>query len=159
MRLYFLRHGLASDSATWQGDDFDRPLTDDGRERMAREAKAIKQLDLALDLIVTSPLARARQTAAIVADALQIHDLLVEDSRLALHFDLDQLANILQAHRKAGTLMLVGHEPSMSATIGGLIGGAAIDFKKGSLARVDVFDGTGLKGELVWLVPPKILAR
>jgi phosphohistidine phosphatase SixA len=53
--------------------------------------------------------------------------------------------------------MLVGHEPSFSATVGRLIGRAAIDFKKGALARVYLSDTSELEGELMWLVPPRVL--
>ena len=155
--LYFLRHGDAGDAAAWRGDDFDRPLSDEGRERIALEAHAIKRLDLALDCIITSPLVRARQTATIVADALQIRDTLVEDERLGPNFGLEGLANILDFRPKATSVMLVGHEPSLSATVGRLIGGAALDFKKGSLARVHISDTFGLNGELMWLIPPKVL--
>jgi phosphohistidine phosphatase len=157
VRLYFLRHGAAADRDAWHGDDADRPLTDEGRERIAREARTIARLGLALDVIVTSPLVRARQTAAIVAEALEMREKLVEDRRLAPGFDIVGLAGILETHRDAAVVMVVGHEPSMSATIGRLIGGAAIDFKKGSLARVDLLDDSHWRGMLVWLVPPKIL--
>jgi phosphohistidine phosphatase len=157
MELYFLRHGRAADAESWRGTDFDRPLTDDGRERMAREAKAIVQLVPVIDRIVTSPLVRARQTAEIVAIALKATDRLVEDERLGAGFDLDRLAGILRAHDDAAALMLVGHEPALSATIGRLIGGAAVELKKGSLARVDLPDAARLAGELIWLVPPKVL--
>ena len=47
----------------------------------------------------------------------------------------------------------------MSQTIGALIGGADIDFKKGSLACVDVARGSELRGRLVWLAAPKLLTR
>jgi phosphohistidine phosphatase len=157
VNLYFLRHGQAADADAWRGNDFDRPLTGEGRERMALEAEAIKHLDLGLDRIVTSPLVRAQQTAAIVADALQMRDALVEDERLGAGFGLEGLANVLEARLRASALMLVGHEPSFSATVGRLIGGAAIDFKKGGLARVYLPDVSELKGELMWLVPPRVL--
>jgi phosphohistidine phosphatase len=157
VNLYFLRHGEAADAHVWAGDDFDRPLTEGGRERMAFEAEAIKRLDLALDCIVTSPLVRARQTAAIVADTLQMREALFEEKGLGATFDLDQLANILHTHAKARAVMFVGHEPSLSATIGRLIGGAVIDVKKGSLARVDVSGTSELRGKLMWLAPPRVL--
>jgi phosphohistidine phosphatase len=156
MELYFLRHGQAEDAASWNGNDFDRPLTDDGRERMARQAKTMKQLVRNVDAIVTSPLVRAQQTATIVADALKMRDRLVEDARLALNFDAEQLTEILRSHDGATALILVGHEPSMSATIGRLIGEASVQMKKGSLARVDLPDSMQ-RGELVWLLPPKVL--
>jgi phosphohistidine phosphatase len=158
MRVYFLRHGLAGDREEWRGDDFDRPLTDKGRERMAREANKMVELSLALDVIVTSPLVRARQTADIVAAGLDRRDRLVEDERLGLDFDPSRLAGILREHPRANAIMLVGHEPSMSETIGHLVGGARIDLKKGGLACVDLPDPSSLDGVLTWLVPPKVLA-
>jgi|SRR5580704_16493629 phosphohistidine phosphatase len=159
MKCYFLRHGLAGDPGQWSGDDFDRPLTAEGKERMAREAKTIAALSLELDAIVTSPLLRAKQTATIVADRLKIRDRLAEDERLGIGFDVRALRSILRERAAATAILLVGHEPSMSRTIGSVIGGdARIDLKKGSLACVNFDDPESRVGELVWLVPPKILA-
>jgi phosphohistidine phosphatase len=157
MKVYFLRHGVAVEPEKWEGADFDRPLTDEGRRRLPRQAKAMGKLALAFDKILTSPLLRAKETATIVADKLKVPDRLVEDERLGLDFDPDRLAGILNDHRSASAVMLVGHEPSMSATIGHLIGGARIELKKGALACVDVPDPSSLVGELVWLIPSKVL--
>lgn len=159
MNVYFLRHGPAGDREQWQGDDFDRPLTGDGRARIAREGKALAKLDLGLDLLLTSPLVRAKQTAQIVAERLGMEDRLFEDARLGLGFDNDALASILHDRAGVGTLMLVGHEPSMSETIGRLVGGAAIDFKKGGLACVDLEDAQAARGTLTLLVTPRVLSR
>ncbi|HET9392326.1 MAG TPA: phosphohistidine phosphatase SixA [Candidatus Rubrimentiphilum sp.] len=156
MKVYFLRHGIAAEPADWKGTDYDRPLTDDGRKRMGREAKAIRELDLDLDAIVTSPLARARATAEIVASALKITTI-KEDERIAGDFDISSLAEILQDHADAKALMLVGHEPSMSATIGRLIGEARVNLKKGGLACVELPDCSTMVGELLALIPPKVL--
>ncbi|MGH7661213.1 MAG: SixA phosphatase family protein [Vulcanimicrobiaceae bacterium] len=155
MRLYFLRHGLAGDREDWHGDDNERPLTPEGVAKMEREAKTIAKLGLELDAIVTSPLARAVQTARIVADELDLRDILVEDENLGLDFDLARLRNVVEKHRAAEALMLVGHEPSMSRTIG-QIGGGRIELKKGALACIDL-DPNSMRGELLSLVPPKIL--
>lgn len=157
MRCYFLRHGPAGDSEDWHGDDFERPLTDEGVERMQREASSIAELGLDPDVIVTSPLIRARQTAEIVAEELEMRDRLVEDAHLGLDFDLKRLTRILEKHAGAHAVMLVGHDPSMSRTIGQLIGGARVELKKGSLACVRV-EASSVKGELVFLLPPKVLA-
>lgn len=158
MRLYFLRHGIAEDRAA-SGQDFDRTLTDEGRKRMVREAKTMAELGLEIDRIITSPLLRAKQTATIVAEGLKLRDRLVVDERLADEFDPSRLARILEEHPDADSVMLVGHEPGMSRTIGELIGGARLDVKKGSLACVEVA-GASLRGaELRWLIPPKVLAR
>jgi len=101
---------------------------------------------------------RARQSAQIVANALKVGHKVVEDERLGHDFSTESLAALLQSHHDAEAIMLVGHEPSMGQVIGKLIGDARLDFKKGSLARVDLPEATNLQGQLVWLVPPKVLA-
>lgn len=156
LKVYFLRHGIAAEPGDWKGNDYDRPLTDDGRERIARQAKALRKLELKLDAIVTSPLARARATAEIVASALKITTI-KEDDRLGGDFDISGLAEILQDHAGAKAVMLVGHEPSMSATIGRLVGEARVDLKKGGLACVELPDASTMIGRLLSLIPPKVL--
>jgi phosphohistidine phosphatase len=156
-KVYFLRHGKAESRSEWTGDDADRPLTPAGEEAMRREAEALRALDLALDIIVTSPLARARRTAEIAADGLGLRGRLVEDERLAHGFDVRRLEQLLAAHGGAEAVMVVGHEPDFSATVGELIGGGEIVMKKGGLARVDVTAPVAGGGELVWLLTPPLL--
>jgi len=157
MRLYFLRHGRADRSA-WSGPDDLRPLTPDGMERMERSAVRIGKLDLGLDVILTSPLTRALQTAEIVAAELDLVDRLVVDERLGPGFHPRHVADFLEEYPEADTMMFVGHEPSFSETISYLIGGGEVVCKKGSLIRVDLTDAGHLSGELIWLLPPKVLA-
>jgi len=157
MNLYFLRHGLAGDHSEGQGDDTKRPLTDEGKAKMKRTAATLAALDLGLQVILTSPLVRAKQTAAFVARELNCP--LVEDKRLAPGFNDEQLQHILLDHPDADTLMLVGHEPDFSETISALIGGGRVVCKKGGLALVELPNAHSKRGELVWLVPPKVLAQ
>jgi phosphohistidine phosphatase len=159
VNCYFLRHGIAVEPDEWTGPDFDRPLTREGIERMKCEARAIADLSLQLDVIVTSPLLRARQTAEIVADRLKLRDDIVEDERLADGFDAGRLSEILGEHDKAGAIMLVGHEPTMSAAIGRSIGDASIELKKAALAGVVFADASATRGTLICLIPPKVLSR
>ena len=154
MKLYFLRHGIAIESEKWKGSEFDRPLTDDGCERMEREAKTMAKLDIAPDILLTSPLARARQTAQIAAAALKRDA--KNDERLKPGFDAAKALEIVREHRDADAIMVVGHEPDMSATIGALVGGAQVEVKKGGLALVEI-DPSSNSGELLWLIPPKVL--
>jgi phosphohistidine phosphatase len=154
-----LRHGIAVEPDEWKGRDFDRPLTREGIERMQREARAIADLTLELDAIVTSPLLRARQTAEIVASQLKLRDEIVEDVRLAGGFDARRLSEILDDHDKADAIMLVGHEPTMSAAIGRSIGDASIELKKAALAGVVFADASATRGTLICLIPPKVLSR
>jgi phosphohistidine phosphatase len=157
MKVYFLRHGKAENRMDWRGDDSDRPLTAEGEKELRREANVLRAMDLELDLIVTSPLARARRTAQIVADELGIGGRLVEDARLAHGFDARRLEQLLAAHGPAQSVMVVGHEPDFSATVSELIGGGDVVMKKGGLARVDVTAPVAGGGELVWLLTPPLL--
>ena len=157
MKCYFLRHGIAVEPDEWQGSDFDRPLTREGRERMEREARAIDDLSLSIERIVTSPLLRAKQTAEILAERLGLRDKLVEDARLGGGFNNDRLAEIIAAQADMKTIVLVGHEPTMSATIGRAIGRANIELKKAALAGVELTDATSGSGTLFCLIPPKTL--
>lgn len=158
MKLYFLRHEMAADRHEWKGSDAERPLTEGGMERMKRSAATIAELDLELDAILSSPLARARQSALIVAEALGAQGNLLFDGRLGAGFDRDALAEILRDHAGFDSLMLVGHEPGLSATISALIGGGRIVCKKGALVCVKLSEAAALQGELLWLIPPRILA-
>lgn len=156
-RIYFLRHGKAMARASWTGEDGLRPLTPEGEAAMRREAQALKRLGLAPDVIVTSPLTRARQTAEIVAEALGLSDHLEEDGRLAHGFDVRALGKIAAAHPEAEQLMVVGHEPEFSAAVAAVIGGGQVVMKKGGIARVDLPDGSVKHGELAWLLTPPLL--
>ena len=157
MLVYFLRHGLAANAETWRGDDAERPLTDKGRERMSAVARKLAKLDIDADVVVTSPLLRAKQTASIVARALDLSEKVVEDERLAGGFGVDALAAILRDHCDAEAVVLVGHEPNMSATIGHVLGGVRVELKKGAIACLSFEDPTSSKSELLWLAPPKVL--
>lgn len=182
MEIYFLRHGPAGSRAEWSGDDDARPLTDEGKARMTREAAALQKLGVAPAVILTSPLARARQTAEIVAARLGSPDFVVCDERLSPGFGPHDLADILGDHRGVSSIMLVGHEPDFSLTIGEFVGGGRVALKKGGLARVDVDAAPAAGGgefppvgthdvsrvgandvspahvQLVWLLPPSVLA-
>ncbi|HTJ26403.1 MAG TPA: phosphohistidine phosphatase SixA [Candidatus Limnocylindria bacterium] len=154
MKLYLLRHGDAVDPAEWKRGDAERPLTDDGRKRIARATRTMRRLGFDVDRIVTSPLLRARQTAEIVAVEFAHEDRVVADPRLGAEFGPEQLAEILRDNHGVEDLLLVGHEPSMSGAIAHLIGGGSIKLKKGALARIDLPDPARLSGTLEWLLPP-----
>jgi phosphohistidine phosphatase len=158
MILFFLRHGVAGLREEWTGDDALRPLTKQGIKSVVKTADLFAELKLGLDTILTSPLTRAFQTADIVADRLKLSEQLVQEERLAPGFGIEDLAEILQAYPNAENIMLVGHEPDFSITIGALTGGRVV-CKKGGLARVDITSTDPLQGELVWLIPPKIMVR
>lgn len=166
MRLYFLRHGRAAASGDWPGGDGTRPLTGQGRDELRDAAKGLRRLDLDLDVILTSPLTRARETAQIVASELGVA--VEEAPLLAPGCDLTELAALIGAHATASDLMVVGHEPDFSHMIGRLIGGnddAHVEMRKAACCRVDVAasiagpDELAGAGSLVWLLHAKHLIR
>src|SRR5579863_3087078 len=84
MDLYILRHAIAEERNP-SGRDSERRLTEEGREKMRNAAKGMKALELEFDLILSSPYARAKETAEIVAkvfgsdEALRISPTLAAD--------------------------------------------------------------------------------
>jgi phosphohistidine phosphatase len=149
MELYFLRHGEA-DWPDWKKSDDERPLTKRGKKEMRDVAKFLDRLKARPNLIVTSPLPRAAQTAEIAADYLKAK--LRKDELLAPGFGASKLRTVLKRHR-AKVLMLVGHEPDFTQVISELTG-AALKLSKAGVALLDV-DPESEEGKLLWLFAPK----
>lgn len=152
MKLYFLRHGQAN-WEHWERPDDERPLTKKGRKELEAIAAAFKKLSLRPQVILSSPLPRALETAQIVSEKLDID--LATLPLLAPGFGLHSLRQVLSDYPERD-LMLVGHEPDFSFAVTQLTGGT-IRMAKGGLARVDIENIPDLRGELVWLLPPKVL--
>jgi phosphohistidine phosphatase len=150
MKLYFLRHGQA-DWPGWKKPDDERPLTKRGKREMRDVSKLLDRLKVRPDLIVTSPLPRAVQTAAIAADYLKAK--VRKDESLSPGFAKSTLRAVVKRHR-ANVLMLVGHEPDFTNVISGLTG-ASLKLSKAGVALVDVDPESG-EAKLLWLLPPKI---
>jgi phosphohistidine phosphatase len=157
MTVYFLRHGEAR--AAGSGGDAARALTAAGVARMEREAASMAALRFRVDRVLSSPLVRARQTAEIVARALGRGEALSVDERLSPGFGRDHLRLVLRDHHGAAALMLVGHEPDISAVIGACIGGGSVEVGKGTLARLDFERPGSLSATLAWLLPAHVLER
>ena len=153
MELYSLRHGEA-DWPNWNKSDDERPLTKRGKKEMREVAKFLDRLKARPDLIVTSPLPRAAQTAEIAADYLKAK--LRRDELLAPGFGMTNLRTVLKRHR-AKVLMLVGHEPDFTNIISGLTC-ASLKLSKAGVALLDI-DPEAEKGKLLWLFPPKFAKR
>ena len=157
MELYFLRHGIAVDVGPEGSGDAGRPLTAEGIKKMKEEARGLRRLDVRPDVLLSSPLVRASQTAEIVRHALGLDSRLVD--ALAPGCDVARLRDLLGEYRSAERIMVVGHEPDFSDLIGALTGGSRIMLKKGGLARVDLETVREGAGMLVWLLPPLALRR
>jgi phosphohistidine phosphatase len=150
MKLYFLRHGEA-DWPDWKKPDDERPLTKGGKKEMNEVGKFLHRLKVRPDLIVTSPLPRAAQTAEIAADYLRAK--LRKDESLAPGFGVRELRTVLNRHC-VKNLMLVGHEPDFTNVISELTG-ASLKLSKAGVAFVDL-DPETAEAKLLWLFPPKV---
>jgi phosphohistidine phosphatase len=158
MQLYLFRHGPAEPRNTWIGDDAERPLTNDGRQLVTEVAMAMQRSGLLPEIILTSPLVRARQSAAILADCFTMTERVLVDKRLAPGFGLDDLQKILRDYSKQTSLLLVGQEPDLSHTISKVVGRTRIALKKGGLAQIEVPDIKTPKGHLLGLLSPTFFA-
>jgi len=164
MNLYLLRHGIAAANDDPENvPDNDRPLTPKGIKRMRKAAKGLRRMGIPFDSILTSPLVRARQTAEIVAQALGLGDHLEEISGLAPGNSVSDLWSSLTPYKDHEHLLLVGHEPFLSTTLGYLLThdekrSVAVVFKKGGLCRVEIDALPPNKAAaLHWLLTPKQL--
>lgn len=159
MRIYFVRHGIAEPLQNLGESDEKRKLTPLGLERIGRIAKRLQRISVEVDAIVSSPLARARQTATLLRERLEPGGGVVIDDRLRGDFDAKKLSAILAEHPGAGAIMLVGHEPSFSRVIGEITGGSRIRLKKGGVALVDCAGADLRDAALLWLLPPRVLRK
>jgi phosphohistidine phosphatase len=157
MQLYFVRHATAASKSTWTDSDDLRPLTRTGKQRFALACVTLVESGaLHPDLIVTSPLVRARETAQLLERALPGDVPIIIDKRLGHDFDAEKLAAILAEHAKTPGVAIVGHNPSFAAVLSAVIGGADLNVRKGSVALVEISDAEKPAGCLMWLAPPSL---
>ena len=163
MDVFFLRHGEAGNRVAIPSKDVERALTESGKEEIEEIAESFERMDLEFNKIVSSPLARARETAEIVANAQK------KSSKVELWDELRPEGNRLDLYRKLSRLrqdadvLLVGHEPYLSNVIGEIISGSLaskIKIKKGGLARVQITSfAPKPTGDLWWLLTPRQLKK
>lgn len=165
MRLLVIRHAAAMDKEEFARSgrsDNERPLTTDGRKDMARVARALRTLVPKLDVVSSSPLVRARETAEIVARA---HRMDVSPATRALNPEARPAAFVrwLAKHSRADTVAVVGHEPHLGMLVTWLLTGAStshVEMKKGGACLLD-FAASPRRGgaTLEWLMTPAQLQR
>lgn len=148
MILYLMRHAEAEDPGPGQSDA-ERPLTSKGQRRSEHAGAALVAMGARPDLVFTSPLRRALQTAQAVADRLQAP--LQQAPALAGRVTVRTVAGLLEANGSPRAVLLVGHEPDFSALIGQLLGGCEVDMSKGAIACIDI-NSAWTTGTLLWLM-------
>ena len=162
IRVYLVRHGIALDHEDRGAlADGDRPLTAKGRLRFRRTARALARLNEPPQFIFTSPLARAVQTAEILAAALKMDEVAVLEE-LRPEGPIGKLLSEVGRQVKDGqSVALVGHDPQMSQLVAALgdvprADVPCIDFRKGAVVRIDVGELPGARpSQPRWWLKPR----
>jgi phosphohistidine phosphatase len=157
MELIILRHGTAEEFSA--DGDAGRALVPEGHEQARRAGALLKAAGIKPDLVLTSPLVRARETAADFCEALGMEEPVVQ-SWLASGMRAAEALAELRAFAHFQRIAIVGHEPDLSSLIETLLGTPApsIEMKKGAIAGIALSD-SGHRGRLRFLIPPKLAGR
>lgn len=157
--LYLIRHGKAEERGEDWPDDAKRPLTDEGIELMRLATRGLFRLGVTLDVVLTSPFVRTRQTAEIVATAFDVRPPVLPVESLTPNGSFQAILSDLEKQNKRARIGLVGHEPDLgefAARLAGLRQG--LEFKKGAVCRIDVktLPPAGA-GSLRWFMTARML--
>jgi phosphohistidine phosphatase len=164
MRLYIVRHAIAISGGFPGIRDDDRALTEDGIAKMRQSAAALCALNYVPELIMSSPLLRARQTAEILLEAfgkgidLKITlDLAPSGTRRKLYRE------IALYEQKLKSLMLVGHQPSLGEIAAEIAFGSPkypLELKKGGACAIELESMREIpRGSMISLLTPSILHK
>lgn len=163
MRLLIIRHGIAEDKEVWartSSNDDDRPLTDEGRQKMVLNAKGLRRTVDEIDILVTSPLVRARQTAQIVADAFKLGRIETTKS-LVPSTPPVEFVEWLARYRDKAVVAAVGHEPHLGLLATWMLTGVEeshVDLKKGAACLLELEGEPSPAGaRLCWSIAPSQL--
>jgi phosphohistidine phosphatase len=153
--LYFLRHGRAEHTAN--REDAERRLTDAGEAQLRAAAPLWRRLNLRPQLVLTSPLIRAVQTAELFVAGLGGKHAPVVDHRLSPGAEWAAMAQAMADHGSTRRVMFVGHQPDLGSAVELLTGASSVRLRPGGLACLE-FPGTPEpgQGELAWLLDPDL---
>lgn len=171
MKLLIIRHAIAMERMDYQkaspgADDHFRPLTEEGKRKMAKNTKGLKALVQTPDVLLSSPLTRAKET-------LEILKLSFKGAKTEICRELDPeakpeefgewLKQRPEARKTDSLLAVVGHEPQLSSLVSWFTCGSLkghIVLKKGGACLLDFPKGVEKgKASLLWLATPSILRR
>ncbi len=159
MDIYFLRHANAGEPRVNSAKDEKRPIDKLGIEQSHDVGRALAALDVSPDVIISSPLRRATQTAAVVANELGHEDKVFIDAALRPESSYEKFQDLLRRHSRRDAIMVVGHNPSMTEFLNTLLSNGAplhaVELKKGAVAKVEK-DGRK-PAVLRWCMPPKVV--
>lgn len=162
IELILVRHAIAAERGPNHPDDRERPLTSEGVARFKRIVGGLKDFEVKLELVLTSPLVRAHHTAELLVAGIGGKPRLETLEALAPGGRMTQVLEAVAKYaKKARHIALVGHEPDLGELAARLLRSrGTIEFKKGAMCSIEL-DGampTG-PGTLKWLLPPRALRK
>src|ERR671912_998211 len=162
LELYLVRHAIAAERGPKYPDDRQRPLTPDGIKRFKEAVRGLVALDVGLDVILSSPLTRAEETATLIATGFKKRVPTEPLEALAPGGKPAAIVDAIKAHAKRHRrIALVGHEPDLGELASRLLGARGhVEFRKGAVCAIDEDGATPAgPGTLRWLLPPRMLRR
>lgn len=157
MIIYFVRHASAGQKKLSPKKDEKRSLDAEGVQQCTQMGRVLSALDVNVDAVISSPLKRATQTAALIANEIGHEGKLNIENALRPEGKYEQFRDMLRKYSKAEALMLVGHNPNFSAFLGHTMAEngsrAHVDMKKGSVAKLE---SEQKKFVLQWLLTPRL---
>jgi phosphohistidine phosphatase len=158
MFIYFLRHASAGQQMSNAKKDEKRGLDKDGIEQCGYIGRALAALGVQVEVILSSPLKRSTQTAALVGNEMGHEGKLVLEPALRPEGTFADFQKLLQKYARQDTILLVGHNPNLREFLGRLISDsgreALVELKKGAVAKVEMRRNSG---SLSWCITPRIL--
>lgn len=154
MELIILRHGKAENSNP--GGDSARALVEKGREQARRVGSMLKAAKFLPEIVLTSPLVRARQTADEFCKVTGVPGAVIQ-GWLACGMHPQRALEELAGFREFKRVAIVGHEPDLSGLVNWILGadGGGVEMKKGAVACVAI-QPPARSGSLMFLVPPRL---
>lgn len=164
MDIHILRHGIAAALGPDNNfQDEQRELTAEGVQKMRSAAQGLVRLEIDFDLIASSPLIRAQQTARIVAEALKFREPIASWDELVPEGQVEHVMNRLAGCQNRNSVLLVGHQPNVGCLAAYLLSVNArrsFPFKKGAILSVRVSKvPPSSADELLWMLPSRMLRR
>ena len=158
MKLTIIRHAIAVPSGTGGMADDERPLTDKGRRRFEEVARGLAEVCEPPDVLLTSPLPRALETARIAARAWG--EVTPTSEPALAEGNVDRILAVIAGQAPDQHVAIVGHEPTLSGLLARLLGSGAAErfsFRKGGVAHLDLPGSPAEGGRLEWFTRPRIL--
>ncbi len=161
MNLYLLRHGVAEEGGAGLADA-QRGLTEEGKRKLKQVLAAAVDAKVMPSLILSSPLKRTMQTAEMAAEILKFKGGILQTAVLKPGTTVEQVWDEIRLYKDEPSLLLVGHNPTLSQLAGYLLGSPSmqVDFKKGALMKVELTSfPPSPRGALHWYLTAKLASH